>query len=335
MTGKTVSIMLAVLCVSACDQISKTMNAEPEEGEEARQTQSARPAKPEGSPADTKLDKPFKTFDEAMTLILFDIPLDMDVDQVRETLLEKGFIEPRTGGLAGYEASIGYNCAFKYSGTNEGICDRIGQVQEEGYLWTRGTLENGGSEETILPLFYVDQDKRLRLWHLEYERAYIPDTAPAVIGEQMRERFGAPTFEDIRETYTQLSYYVQMDVPEGYMRTDTDERGPARFDSQRAVKITRTGCLQKQVENYPAPQSAECKSLLSQPAKPQRIFDGLSTSPNEVLDITVNPDRLRMTLTGHFLHRAVALALEEQKLIAELAELERRRESGGNIADDL
>lgn len=335
MTVKSVFIMLAVLCVSACDQISEAMNAEPANGGQSGQVDAAPSPKQAGSKADTKLDKPFKSFDEAMTLKLFDIGLDSSTDEVKAILLEKGFIEPRTGGLAGYEASIGYNCAFKYSGTEEGICDKIGQVQEEGYLWTRGTLDDGEPEETILPLFYVGQDKRLRLWHLEYQRAYVPDIAPSVIGEQMRERFGAPTFEDIRETYAQLSYYVQMDVPQGYTRTDTDERGPARFDSQRAVKLTRIGCLKSQIETYPAPATPECKSLLSKPAKQQFLFDGMSNSPNEVLDITVNPDRLRMKLTGYFLHRAISLALEEQKLIAELAELERRRKADGSVADDL
>lgn len=341
MTAKTVAMMLAALTATACDRIGEAMDKVVPARSVSTTDNDKKETQPSGATAgaDTNLEKPFKTLEQAMQLSVFDVTLDLPVEQVKALLLEKGFGEPRlppmVAGLDTYEASIGYNCAFKYSGTDEGICDKIGHVQETGYIWTRGTLANGEPEETVLPLFYVDENKQLRLWHMGYERAYAPEVFPGTIADQMIERFGAPTVRFSSETRDELSYYVQMNVPRGYEKTDTDTRHAGRFELQREIRNNRIDCLKQAVEEFPTKLSAQCKKIFSEPAKPQQIFDALGSSSNEVLSIAITPDRLRLQLTAHFLYRAVVLALEEKEIQAELAELERRRDAGGDVADDL
>lgn len=331
--------LLLLLC--ACDKIAAfTEGTTGDKTVSAGRDDNGATARPSGATrGDTKFDKPFKSLDAALKLGVFDITLDMPVDQVKAILLEKGFVEPHVGRMAAgvdtYDASIGYNCAFKFARTDEGMCDKIGQIQEEGYLWTRGKRANGRPEETILPLFYVDANKQLRLWHLGYERAYDPEIFPGAIAKQMIERFGEPTVRFSNETNESLSYYVQMAVPAGYERTDTDERGMSRFNEQRAIKQTRLDCLNQEIEQFPAERSKSCGVLLSKPAGPQRLFDALSSTGSDVIEVEIAPDQLRLKLTGNFLPRSVQLALEEAKLESQLAELARRREAGGDVADDL
>lgn len=341
MRNKLPAVILVAMTITACDRIGEAMDKVVPDGSASTTDNDEKEKRPSGATAgaDTKLEKPFKTIEQAMKLSVFDATLDMPVDEVKALLLEKGFTEPRVQRMSElvdtYEASIGYNCTFKYDRTNEGICDKIGHVQETGYIWTRGVLANGEPEETVLPLFCVDENKKLRLWHFGYERAYAPEVFPGTIADQMIERFGAPTVRFPSETRDELSYYVQTNVPRGYEKTDTDTRHPGRFELQREIRINRIDCLKRAVEEFPTEFSAQCKKLFSEPAKPQQIFDALGSSSNEVLSIAIAPNRLRLQLTAHFLYRAVVLALEEKELQAELAELERRREAGGDVADDL
>jgi len=323
-------IGIAALGLSACDAAPNAGdNPSATEKEASGSTKSTRT-----NARDTKLEKPSKSLDEALSLDVFGVSLNMPVEQVKAALLEKGFSEPvpASGGFAGFKASIGFDCEHKYSGTDKGICDKIGQIQEEGYVWTRGPEINWKAEESLLPLFYVDEAKTLRLWHIRYVRAYEPEIFPGNIATQMIERFGAPTIHNANESFDYLSYYIQMTVPVGYKKTESDDRSSNSFSEQRAIITTRLECLKQEVKNFPEPRSRACKAILDKPAKPQYIFDALG---NQFLDINIRPDELRLELTGYFLTRAVEYAVEETKLNEELAELARRREAGGDVADDL
>ncbi|MAW79363.1 MAG: hypothetical protein CMI63_03940 [Parvularcula sp.] len=272
---------------------------------------------------------------EAMALSVFDITPDMPVDEVKANLLERGFEEPTPSRIDPLIASIGFACDVNYGGEDYGPCDIIGQVQETGFIWTRGPTVDGKAQEQLLPLFYVDENKTLRLWHIRYERAYDPEIFPGAVAEQMLERYGEPSFNHPGETRHELSYYVQMDVPEGYERTEADERGTSAFNKQRAIRISRIGCLEQEIENFPADRTIECASVLESPSKQQFIFDGLSESSNLILEITIRPENLRLQLTADFLHRAIALHNKEIELNEQLAELARRRDAGADVADDL
>lgn len=336
------SLLTFLFCTAlmACDDISEAIGAQPEQSETPAQNQStSQTASPPSNPADTKLNEHTISMPQAMALNVFDIVLDMPVEDVKALLLEKGFEEPSIRRMSElvdtFEASIGYNCDFKYRGTDEGICDRIGTIQDSGYIWTRGPLIDGEAEEQLLPLFYVDDAKQLRLWHVLYERSYEPAIFPGTIADQMLDRFGKPTFHHKDEALHGVSYYIQMDVPPGYERTDEDERSSARFTDQRAVKATRISCLEQEVENFPQERTPLCETVFNHPANQQRIFDALNTNPNQVLNISIKPETLRLEFTGRFLPRATALSIEETTLIAQLAELARRRDAEADIADDL
>ncbi len=326
-------IGITALGLSACE--AATNAGDNSSATEKETSSSAKPAR--NNKGDTKLEKPSKSLDEAMALDAFGVSLNMPVEQVKTILLEKGFAEPHFNRMSDlvdtFEASIGYNCAFKYRGTNEGICDKIGQVQQEGYVWTRGPDIDGEAEERLLPLFYVDEAKSLRLWHMGYERSYDPEIFPGNIAEQMIERFGAPTIHNSDETFEYLSYYIQMPVPAGYKRTESDDRSASDFSEQRAITTTRLECLKDEVENLPKPRSRSCKAIMDKPAKPQYLFDALGA--NQFLDINVQPDELRLDLTGRFLFRAVEYAVQETELKEALAELARRRDAEADVADDL
>lgn len=334
MFQRHVLIALSVTALAACDNISEAIGGEPDGAASASRSES-RDAPSTANAGDTKLAQPTISMPEAMELSVFDITPDMPVDEVKASLLEKGFEEPTPSRGEPLLASIGFACDVKYGGEDYGPCDIIGQVQETGFIWTRGPAVDGKAQEQLLPLFYVDENKTLRLWHIRYERAYDPKIFPGAVAEQMLERYGEPSFNRPRETRHGLTYYLQMEVPEGYERTETDERGTSAFNKQRAIKINRIGCLEQEIENFPAERTKECASVLQSPSKPQFIFDGLSESSNLILEITIRPENLRLQLTADFLHRAVALHNKEIELNEQLAELARRRDAGADVADDL
>lgn len=326
-------IALCVTALTACDNINEAIGNDAgsvSQEENRNQTSSS-----SNHADDTKLQQPTISMPEAMAISVFDITLDMPVEEVKASLLEKGFEEPAASSIEPLIASIGFACDVNYGGQDEGPCDKIGQVQEEGFVWTRGPVLNGKAEEQLLPLFYVDETKQLRLWHIRYERAYDPEIFPGAIAKQMLDRYGEPSFNHPQETRHGLSYYVQMNVPPGYQRTETDERSATAFNKQRAIRMSRIGCLKQEVENFPATRAKECASMLAGPSKQQFVFDGLSNSSNLVLEITIRPEKLRMQLTADFLHRAVGLYNKEVDLLEQLEELARRRDAGADVADDL
>ena len=291
-------------------QASTTENSEPSVAEDVVQDYVA--------PKMINFDKPVYTVEQALATSVFGVSLNMTTDQVREALVERGFVEPISQDLP----STGFLCD---NPEPSAACNLPGYTQEQTFLWTRGgELEGGGYLEEVLPFFYNDRNGLQRLYSMQYVKRFDAPVSDLNAALQLyTQRLGAPTTFQSLSDEVQAAYLVMADIPTGFTPTPVDNRMPSQVTIQRAVTATRTSCHTQTVAGS-AP-AAECIKVESGDEYAQDVFEALIHASQAVdqsnvyLGVKINHERSRIYLVADFLHQAevirnARLAVEPQSL---------------------
>lgn len=291
---------------------------------------------------DVEFTVPVYSVDEALSKELFGISLGDSVEEVRVALLERGFQEPdpETGSQRIPEAAAtGINCDYTKRARTKSLCESIGYGQENGWVWNR-TADNGDSE-TVLPLFFIDENREQALMFTRYIREYQTSVGPRNAIAPFAERFGEPTNSAVDSYQASSEYRIQMPVPKGYSRTAVDERSATTPSWQRAVEVSRLVCLKREHRDPAAPRSEACDKVMNGDGSSQRLFSALGSaggdtqSQNMFLRVHVNSDRLQVEQHGHFLRVAADVFNTETRLLSEIEEKRALTNTDLPVSDDL
>ncbi len=268
------------------------------------------------------------TVEELAGFELAGLQLQMSPEDVIEALETEGWVTPVLSRMATDMGStaVGLRCA--------GGCERIGQEQSRGYLFERENLEADVQPETLLPLFYVDEEGQQRLYYVKYTRPFPTEIFPANLLEQMKGRFGEPAKEESWESYAKLTYRAYPPVPAGY-----EVRRAAGETSLAPSQRTRIQCASEQRQNFPEAETPLCQQVLAEAAMPQHLYSAFDSSQNrrgtEVATVTIKTSELLVELNASQFAAAVRSRAQELEVAAELAELRERAEAATSVDIDF
>jgi hypothetical protein len=255
---------------------------------------------------------------EAFQTDLFGVKVGMSVDEVRQALADKGFTAPDDPhGLDLRITELGLDCS-----SESRLSCSPGLRQKEGYMWTRPVADDPGQLETLLPLFYVDENSQQKLYYVDYSRTYTTEVAPSNLLAAMVDRFGEPSLQDVSDSAGSglAKYAIQLPVPAGYTQKPGDDwQNSGDVERRPQIEKTRKSCLVEEWNNIGAPPTDQCSKVLGGDKQAQWEFDAISNyGDNVFLTVKTRRNSLNVVLNGQIFPLTIGIANAEAKLVQEI-----------------
>lgn len=317
-------VSVAALLLAACGQAGPAGTdapAEPAATDAAPATSEAQPAAAPtasaGAPGRLFGHKVYSPA-EAFETDLFGVKVGMSVEDVRTALTEKGFTPPdNPHGLDLRITELGLDCS---SGSK--LSCSPGLRQKEGYMWTRPAADDPGQIETLMPLFYVDEDSQQKLYYVDYSRNYTTEVSPSNLLAAMVDRFGEASLQDASDSAGSglAKYAIHLPVPVGYTQQPGDDwQESGDVERRPQIEKTRKSCLVEEWNNIGEPPTAQCSKVLGGDKQAQWQFDAISNyGDNVFLTVKTHRNSLNVVLNGQLLPLTIGIANAEAKLAKEI-----------------